>query len=100
MANKKTRKRKKSLTFEINNLTRVLLLFVAVFLALCFLTTGMGKVGEVINNSFYFAFGNGSIIIPILLIFIAINSYLNSIETSDVFLVLSAILFLIVSVSF
>ncbi len=97
---RKTRKRKSNISFEINNPTRLGLFIVSIFLILCFLSSNMGRLGLLVNDAFYFLLGNGHIILPILLIFIGINSYLNSIETSDLFLVGSAILFLLVSVSF
>lgn len=89
--------KRKSLNFEINNLTRVLLIITAIILTLCFLTNKMGKVGLFINNIFYLILGNATIVLPVLLIFLAINSYLNSIETSDVLLIISAFAILILS---
>ncbi len=57
----------------------------------------MGSVGFFINNFFYFILGNSTIVLPILMVFLAINSYLNSIETSDMLLVVSALSILILS---
>lgn len=93
---KKTTK-KKSPNFEINNLTRVILIITAIILSLCFLTNKMGQVGLLINNIFYLILGNGVVVLPILMVFVAINSYLNSIETSDILLIISAIAILILS---
>lgn len=93
---KKTTK-KKSPNFEINNLTRAILIITAIILSLCFLTTKMGKVGLFINNIFYLILGNAVVVLPILMVFITINSYLNSIETSDILLIISAIAILILS---
>lgn len=93
---KKTTK-KKSPNFEINNLTRAILIITAIILSLCFLTTKMGQVGLFINNIFYLILGNAVVVLPILMVFITINSYLNSIETSDILLIISAIAILILS---
>lgn len=93
----KKRTKKKSLNFEINSWTRVILIISAIILSLCFLTNKMGSVGFFINNLFYFILGNSVIVLPILMVFLAINSYLNSIETSDILLILSAIAILILS---
>ncbi len=69
---------------------------IAILLCLCFYSAGMGAIGLFIKRSFYFLFGSGSVGIPILLIFIAINSYLNSIETSDFSLIFAGLGILIV----
>lgn len=95
--NRKKINRKKSANFEINNITRVILVVVAILLFLCFFTTSMGKVGLFLDNSFYLLFGDGKILIPILLILLAINSYLNSIETSDIILIVTALAILVLS---
>lgn len=97
---KTKRKTKKSINLEISSIARTILVIVSLLLALCFLTDGMGQVGQFINDVFYFLFGNGNIIIPIMLIFLAINSYLNSIETSDIFLIISGVMFLLIGSSF
>lgn len=93
----KKRTKKKSLNFEINSWTRVILILSSIILSLCFLTDKMGSVGFFINNFFYFILGNSTIVLPILMVFLAINSYLNSIETSDMLLVVSALSILILS---
>lgn len=93
--NRKKVNRKKSANFEINNITRVVLVVVAILLFLCFFTTSMGKVGLFLNNGFYLLFGDGKILIPILLILLAINSYLNSIETNDIILIITALVILV-----
>lgn len=87
----KKRAKKQNFKFEINNLTRLVLVIIAIILSLCFLTDKMGRIGFFINNLFYYIFGNGMVILPIVMVFLAINSYLNSIETSDLYLVISGL---------
>lgn len=99
MAKRKVRKKQKSFNlknFEISNLARGIMVVIAILLCLCFYTAGMGAIGLFIKRSFYFLFGSGSVSIPILLIFIAINSYLNSIETSDMSLIFAGLGILLV----
>lgn len=99
MAKRKVRKKQKSYNlknFEISNLARGLMVVIAILLCLCFYSASMGAIGLFIKRSFYFLFGSGSVSIPILLIFIAINSYLNSIETSDLSLIFAGLGILIV----
>lgn len=98
----KSRKRKKSTkksikTFEINPLIRSILVGISILLILSFYTNGMGVVGRFLDNSFYYLLGTASRLLPFILIFIAINSYLNSIETSDLLLVLNGLILLIFS---
>lgn len=94
---RKTKGKEKFISLEISPMARGLMVAVAILLCLCFFTSGMGSVGLFINNLFYFLLGNANIVFPILLVFLAINSYLNSIETSDVSLILSASGLLVVS---
>lgn len=94
---KRKSNKKKSVNLEINNTTRIVLVLVAIILFLCIFTSSMGTVGSFLDNSLYFLFGDGKILVPIFLILLAINSYLNSIETSDLQLIVTGIFILILS---
>lgn len=86
----KSNKKKKN-KFRIIGPARAILFLVAIILSLSFLTNGMGLVGDFLDELFILAFGNAALLIPLILIFIAINSYLNSIDTSDLGIVLSGV---------
>ncbi|MDO5028338.1 MAG: DNA translocase FtsK 4TM domain-containing protein [Bacillota bacterium] len=103
MRKRRTQKKRKNISlknFEIGNLARGIMVATAILLLLCFYTTGMGALGLFFKNLFYFLFGSASVALPILLIFLSINSYLNSIETSDLSLIFTGLGILIVSAIF
>ncbi len=90
-------KRKNKQSFEISNIARVTLIISGVLLLLVLLTESMGGIGFLLRDLLLYLLGNAAYVLPILLILLAVNSYLNSIKTSDVYLIVAAIVILLLS---
>lgn len=90
-------KKRTKQTLEISNLARIILIVTGILLLLVLLTESMGGIGFLVRDAMLYLLGNAAYILPILLILLAINSYLNSIKTSDIYLIVAAVVILFLS---